>query len=249
MTYLIIGASSDIGKALIKKIDAETAADACPGVSAEKPLVIAHYRSDIQPLTELAAQCNNIFIKPLQADLSDEKQVEDLIVSIEACALDGINKIVFLPAMPLEYTKLKALDLERLKKQMEISIYSFLKIMQNFLPNMRKIENSRLVCVLSKVVTEELPPKMMADYVITKYALMGAMKALASEYGNSCLSIIGIAPDMTESKFLDNIDERIKLMTAASMKEGRLLLPEEVAGEIYRLLNDSEIQNGSILGL
>lgn len=247
MTYLIIGASSDMGKALIKQINSYATTSSAPtGSTSDKPLVIAHYRSDASPLESLSSECENITICPLKADLTDEKQVSELISSIESLATEGINKIVFLPAMPLEYIKLKALDLNRLRKQMDISIYSFLEIMRSLLPNMRKLEDSRLVCVLSKVVTEELPPKMMADYVITKYALMGAMKALASEYGNSCLSIVGIAPNMTESKFLDNVDERIKLMTAASMKEGRLLNPEEVASKIYNLLSNKDVTNGSI---
>lgn len=239
MTYLIVGASSDIGKALIKKINSEAKG------SNEKPVVIGHYRSSKDELEIIGNESTNIELKLVKADLSCEQEVSAFVDKIKEYS-ENVDKISFLPAAAFDYMRMKSLDIEKLKLEMEISVYSFLKIMQAFLPDMKKSEGSRVVGLLTKYVTDNMPPKFMTDYVVTKYALLGAIKSMASEYGGGKLIVAGLAPDMINTKFLNNIDDRIKELTAMNMKDGRLLEPSEVADEIYRLFTSDDIENGQI---
>ena len=66
---LIIGASSDIGINLIKKID-------------EKCLIIAHYNSSDEKLLELTKVLSNEMVM-IQADLSSENEILHMLDSIE----------------------------------------------------------------------------------------------------------------------------------------------------------------------
>ena len=47
-------------------------------------------------------------------------------------------------------------------------------------------------------------------------------------YENANLKIDYIAPDMMDTKFLDNLDPRIKEMSAVNSPLGRLLTPDDI---------------------
>ena len=53
--------------------------------------------------------------------------------------------------------------------------------------------------------TTNIPPKYLASYVTSKYALLGLVKALSNEYADKGIRINGISPSMIETKFLENI--------------------------------------------
>ena len=139
--------------------------------------------------------------------------------------------------------------IERLRTDMELQSYSFLKICKCVVPEMKKRAFGRVTVMLSKVVTEPLPPAFMAPYVVSKYALMGAMKAVAAEYDGSKVTVNGIAPDMMDTAFLADLDERIKEIAAEKSAIGRLIRPEEIAPYIFDLMENMEEKNGRILSV
>lgn len=266
LNYLIVGASSDMGRALIKKIDRELSLDVNSANSAmdnsineiatsssenEVVTIYAHYNSGKAKLEALEAELKNVKLVYIQADLSKRDGAAKLLSGLKCTAeknasikgpgaiLDGaeqiatINRFVFMPAYPFNYMRLKELNLELLETEMNISAYSFLEISKELLPVMRKIENSKVLVMLTKYVTDELPPKFMVDYVVSKYALMGAVKSLQAEMANKNLSIDYVAPDMVETAFLNNIDPRIIEMNKAA---GGILQPEDVAEMMYKKL-------------
>ena len=89
MTYLIVGASSDIGKALIKKINNEAKN------LIEKPVIIGHYRSSKDELDKLANECMNIELRLIKADLSSEHEVLAFVDNIKEYTenVDTFSKI------------------------------------------------------------------------------------------------------------------------------------------------------------
>lgn len=215
MTYLILGASSDIGCELIKYID-ENESNA---------VIYAHYNSGIDKLSKFGAK-----VIPVQADLSTEDGANKIIESVNC---ETIDRFIFLPAMKFDYMRVKDLDADKIKKEMQISVYSFLSISKALVPYMKKKENPAIFALLTKYVIDELPPKFMTDYIVTKYALLGAVKSLKAECGNK-INVTYLAPDMIDTAFLSNLDEKIIEMNR--MAAGGLLKAEDVARDIYKKL-------------
>jgi 3-oxoacyl-[acyl-carrier protein] reductase len=190
--YLIIGASSDIGIELIKSID-------------EDCLILAHYNSNDTELKSVSKNITNKLI-PLQADLFDDEQISSLIQHIEN-EYGTPNKIVHLAAPKFENIRFKDAKWENYQKELDITLKSAIIILSNFLPKLAKKKNGKVVFMLSSV-TLNIPPKALSIYTTSKYAMLGLMKSLASEYADKNIQINALSPSMIETKFLDNINEK-----------------------------------------
>ena len=181
-TYLILGASSDLGIDLIKKLDEENS------LSSEKSLFIAHYNSSKEKLESIPLNDKNKLVC-IQCDLSNMNAVDNLITEVKKYT-DAPTHIVHLAAEPFHYMKLKEFDRDFLIRDMDIQVCSFAKIMQPFLPVMAKRkQHDKVVIMLTSYVTG-MPPKFMLNYISTKYALLGLMKSLSSDYsGKASISM------------------------------------------------------------
>lgn len=230
-TYLILGASSDLGIELIKKLDEENSK------SSEKSLFIAHYNSSKEKLESIPLNDKNKLVC-VQCDLSNMNAVDNLIVEVKTYT-DAPTHIVHLAAESFRYMKLKEFDRDSFIHGMDIQVCSFAKIMQAFLPVMvKRKQHDKVVIMLTSYVTG-MPPKFMLDYISTKYALLGLMKSLSSDYSGKSININAISPSMIETKFLKNIDARIVQMVAENSPEKRNAKPEDIVPVIQFLLSES----------
>lgn len=234
MTYLIMGASSDIGIAYIKYLDRMAAGN-------EEITIIAHYNRSEDKLSKLTL--NKVKLLKVQADLSKADATNKIELFLKQQNL-SVSHFLFLPAQKFEYCRLKEYLTEKNQEYMDVQVYSFMNICKFLLPEMKKVKYGRVLVMLTYYVEEELPPKYMSPYLITKYALLGAMKSMASEYGGDNIKINGISPDMVDTAFLDNIDERIKEMTAYNNCNGRLIVAEDLAPFINKYLREDTVLNG-----
>jgi 3-oxoacyl-[acyl-carrier protein] reductase len=223
---LITGASSDIGLALIRRLIA----------SGDQPGILAHYYSSAVRLEQLRAELDFPSLIPLSADLSSESDVRELAARISGEF--GIpNRMVHLPALKLQYERFTKIQWDRFEVDLNIQVRSAVILLQNFLPAMAKMAAARLVFVLSST-TRAIPPKFMSAYGIVKQAQLGLMRALASEYGETGISINAVSPSMVDTRFLDDIPEVARNMSAAASPRKRNAKPEEVARAIEFLLSD-----------
>ncbi|MDR1649497.1 MAG: SDR family oxidoreductase [Synergistaceae bacterium] len=104
--------------------------------------------------------------------------------------------------------------------------------------------------VMLTTCTRGIPPKFLARYCMAKYALLGLMKSAASEYEGKGVYINGISPEMTDTKFLLNLDERIIETASRNSRFGRNLTADEVVEGILFLLSDNiNCMNGENLFL
>jgi len=92
------------------------------------------------------------------------------------------------------------------------------------------------VFVLSSV-TARVPPKFMSMYTVVKHAQLGLMRALASEYASSRITINAVSPTMIETRFLDEVPAPAKQMSAPAAPRGRLATTADVLGSIQFLLS------------
>lgn len=237
-SYLIIGASSDVAAEYIRSLAKHARKNAKNPI-----LIFAHYCKNKDRLEEIAKEYSGIELKLLQADLSDEAQALKLVNHVKQY-VKYPNYILHFPAMTFDYMRYRELDTDYLRQEMNVQLYSFLIITREFLPLMHKEYGNRVLVMLSSYVADELPPKFMADYIVAKYALLGAMKAAASEYGGKNLKINGISPIMMDTKFLSKMDPRIKEMTAMKSSINRVPKPEELIPYIDELLDSGCTKNG-----
>jgi 3-oxoacyl-[acyl-carrier protein] reductase len=226
---LIIGASSDIGLNLINNID-------------EECLILAHYNSSEKKLIELSKNIPNKIIT-LKANLSSESDITNFLNTIELNY--GIpNKIVHLAAPQFENIRFKDINWTSFQNDLNISLKSIVLILNRFLPKLVKEKNGKIVFMLSSV-TLNIPPKALTQYTTVKYALLGLVKSLASEYADKNIQINAVSPSMIETKFLENINEKFVELNAYNHPLKRNARVEDVVPIIKMLLsNESDYING-----
>ena len=237
--YLITGASSEVGMAYIKRLD-ETAS--------KKVVVIAHYANTKAGLEALQNELANVELHMVQADLSLADGADKVCAFIKEQGME-VTHVLHLAASAFSHVKIKKWDEEKVRKEMQIQFFSFASLMKDILPKMAKVGYGR-VCVMLSSYVLGTPPKFMSDYVAVKSALLGYVKAAAAEYGDKGVCINGISPNMMETKFLQNIDEKIVQMTAESSAMKRnIRVDETVSGIVYLLSDEASYVNGVNLNL
>ena len=226
---LIIGASSDIGLNLIKNID-------------EDALILAHYNSSNKKLLELSKNINNELVT-LKADLSKEDEINKLLDVIESDY--GIpNKIIHLASNKVENIRFKDVSWIDFEKDINISFKSAILILNRFLPEMAKLRKGKVIIMLSSYVLG-VPPKALTHYITIKYALLGLVKSLASEYSDKNIQINAVSPSMIDTKFLDNINEKFVELNAYNHPLKRNATVDDIAPIIKMLISkESDYMSG-----
>ncbi len=226
---LIIGASSDIGIDLIKNLN-------------EEILILAHFNSSSKRLIELSGQIRNTLI-PLQADLSQESEINTFLNKIES-NYSIPNKIIHLSANKVENIRFKDIQWSDFEKDINISLKSAVFILNRFLPALAKEKHGKVIIMLSSYVLG-VPPKALAHYTTVKYALLGLVKSFAREYSDENIQINAISPSMIETKFIDNINEKFVELNAYNHPLKRNASVEDITPMIkFLLLKDSGYMNG-----
>lgn len=227
---LIVGASSSIGCQIIRELPQENT------------LVLAHYCNNEKALEELRSEVA-LDMVTLQADLSKQADVDKLIGAIDE--LDVLpTKIVFLAAPKLTLVRFKNLTWQEFQKQSDMQLYVAYKILNTYLPKLAKLKEGKVVFMLSSC-TLGVPPMGMAHYVAVKYAMLGLMKSLSSEFSSKGIAINAVSPSMIGTDYLSEIPHHLVEMTADKHPLKRNGLPSDVAPAVCFLLSE---QAGFITG-
>ena len=116
--------------------------------------------------------------------------------------------------------------------------------MNRFLPKMAKLRKGKVIIILSSYVLG-VPPKALTHYTTIKYALLGLVKSLASEYSDKNIQINAVSPSMIDTKFLDNINEKFVELNAYNHPLKRNATVDDIAPIIKMLISkESDYING-----
>ena len=189
-TYLITGATSDVGRALIERLLQNAPADT---------LVLAQGCGDLEKLADLCARFPGQ-VRPFDVDLSDRAKV-DTFVQVLAASAPAPTHFIHLPALPVVNAKFKAFDQTRFDRDLEIQVHSAVRICRAVLPAMAKARFGRVLFIQTSY-TIGCPPKNTAAYVMAKSAIGGLVKSLAVEYARFGVTVNCVAPSMMETNFL-----------------------------------------------
>ena len=224
-TYLITGATSDVGRALIDRL---LTADA-------EALVLAQGCGDLEKLADLM-QAYPGQLRPYDVDLSDRAKV-DTFVQLLGSTVPAPTHFVHLPALPVVNAKFKAFDQSRFDRDLEIQLHSAIRLARGVLPAMAKAKFGRILFIQTSY-TIGCPPKNTTAYVVAKSALAGLLKSLAVEYARFGVTVNCVAPSMMETNFLKDTPDLIVQAAAEENPMGRNATPADVVPAMAFLLSE-----------
>jgi 3-oxoacyl-[acyl-carrier protein] reductase len=209
---LITGASSDIGRGLIRELMASRG-----DAAGFHGTMIAHAFSGSNKLELLKSEIPALVesLEIVKADLSSEAELSSMIETIRT--RHGFpNRIVHLAAAKLKLKRAGEFEWNALTSDLEIQVRSITAILKAFLPSMSKSGRRCKVVFMLSSATLGSPPKHMMEYVVAKYALLGLLRSLAIEYADKAICFNGISPSMVDTQFLSNVPEKYIAMAAAA---------------------------------
>ena len=192
--YLITGASSDVGTALIQRI------------LQEGDTVIAQGSGDLAQLAPLC-KAHPGQIHTYDVDLTDGQALDLFLKDVQA-NFPTPTHLVHLPALRMINTKFKKLDEERFELDLSVQVRSAIRICKTFLPAMAKAKRGRVLFMLTSYQIG-VPPKNATAYVMVKSMLGGFARSLAIEYAQYGITVNCVAPSMMETKFLADTSDLI----------------------------------------
>ena len=220
---LVTGASSDVGLALLRKI------------SGGYRRIWAHYHSNMEGIKALQEEFGDVIV-PIQADFGSRESTKAMIETIEASG-DLPDHLVHLSAPKARNLQFHKTSWEDYQRELDTSLRSVTEILQAFLPKMAKKKYGKVVFMLT-AYTIGMPPKFQSIYVTTKYALLGLMMSLSSEYASKGVTVNGVSPEMIETKFLSELPQLIIEQNAQASPLGRNLTASDVLPTFEYLLSE-----------
>lgn len=227
-TILVTGANSEIAAEYVKKY------------GERYDSVIMHYGQRRDRIDALKVAYGDLIV-PIEADLSDRDGVERLIESTKEYEID---EFMHLPAPKLRHIRFAKGSMDEFELEMQVAFWSFLMICQALIPAMVKRGSGRILVMLTEYTIDNQPP-YLSHYISSKFALLGLIKSLASEYGAKGIRINGVSPGMIETDFVSKLPQYVIDDNAKATVRGRNLTPADLIQTIgYLLSEESEGING-----
>lgn len=227
---LITGATSDLGYGYLKKFK-------------NKNITIIAFYYDFEERLDDLIENYGLNIVKIYFDFLCLDNLEEKVKELSEKYF--ISKVLHLSAPIVKQERFNKISKEVFYNDFTIQVVSLVEILKVVLLRMKKEKKGKIVIILSSCV-EGVPPKFWTSYVTSKYAMMGFLKSLISEYGQFNIQINGISPSMIQSKFLNNMDERMVEMGIEKHPMKRTVTIDEVAEIIdYLFFNNNSFLNGN----
>lgn len=165
----------------------------------------------------------------LQLDLTKDSAPDSVLENIDSFlkgSCDILDNAAGVSAMaPFEQT-----DSEVWDTTLAINFEAVTTLTRKLLPFLKKSDQARIIMIGS--ICSEFAPSGMSAYVVSKHAVLGLTRALASEFGTdgitvNCIQPGAIVTGITAAAFEGDISFREHWESKAAI--GRLGLPDDVA--------------------
>lgn len=219
---LILGASSDIGIDYLSRYHSNY------------DHVIAQYCTNGNELEKFHEKIGNK-IDLYKVNLLDESEVALFLSKIRE--KNRIPQfIIFLPAQKTQLLRIEETESQLLIDAMMLQVVSSFAIVKYFVPDMFSEGWGRICFMLSsvteQVVTYNLP------YVVSKYALLGEMKALALELASKSILVNAVSPSMVDTKYIAEVSDFVKKKKISASPMKRLVEKSEISRTIEFLISE-----------
>lgn len=233
---VIAAAASDFGSLLLRKI--------CESGTEDIEWIYATCHHSDRELEEVKKDRPELSGKLIcrRVDMSSIEEVEKMCEDILKKGTP--TDIVHLPAPKAKPMQFRKLGWDSFKEHMEISFRSAVLMLKGLLPPMAKAGEGRVIIMSSYYGTEAYTPNFLAPYVCAKAALLALVRSLSREYEGKNIMINAIAPELTDTKYLDEMPDVMKESAALQSERGRMLKPDEVVDVMLKYMDPSLEETG-----
>lgn len=234
---IVTGGSRGIGKA-ISQLLAQNGATVYATASTEN--TIEGWASDYN--TSVKGE-----IRQLYFDVSDERAVRDAILKVkkECKHIDGlVNNAA------VEYNELIGMiDMTHAKKMFAVNVFGTINMLQVVSKVMSRQENGGSIINIASM-TALRGNRGQAVYSATKGAVISFTKSAAKELASKKIRVNAIAPGLTNTDMMKQVDPQKLDERIHNICMGRLAEPEDIAGACLFMLSDlSNYVSGQILAV
>jgi len=205
-TVLITGASSGIGKELVKVYAANS----------YNLILVARSKNKLDDLKQELEKTNNVEITNISLDLSNQDSAEELFSIVKEKKLQVdilINNAGF--GLNGEFTEI---DINSQTNMINLNILTLTKLSNIFAKQMQQQNSGNIVNIASTAAFQ--PISNFAVYAATKAYVLSFSEAIAVELKSKNISVTAICPGATESNFMDSAGvKKISMLSIASSKQ------------------------------
>ncbi len=236
---LITGAGRGIGRAIALRL----------AYAGHPVVLVARSHNEISELrNEIVERGGKAYATP--CDISDSAEVNLLKEDVESDL--GAVRILVNNAGLAPTAKLQDTTDEMWRETFAVNTDGAFYITRAFLPGMLK-EGGHVISIASTAALAGF--RYTAAYTASKHALLGLMRALAAEFKSSEVKFSTICPGFTRTQILTKAMQALADRSGKTLieaegiyammnYEGRLIEPEEIAGTVYKVINDRNLISG-----
>ncbi|MBM7552684.1 elongation factor P 5-aminopentanone reductase [Thalassobacillus pellis] len=217
---LVIGASGDIGKAIVRQL------------IKDGKRVLLQYFHNRKAVNDLQTEISNEqWLGAIQADLTTSAGITgfigELFIQIDAVVFAGGASV---------YGLFQDMDEEVMDRLYHLHVKTPWLVTRHLLPGMIQRKGGHILVISS--VWGSVGASMEVLYSSVKGAQDSFVKALAKEAATSNVSVNGIGPGYIETKMNNIFNEEEKAAIIESIPSGRPGLPEEIAALASFLMSE-----------
>lgn len=168
----------------------------------------------------------NVWIKPIHIDLSESESIKTGIKLImqEKLSIDVLVNAAGIVSPNRLFTMTKMEDIRRV---MDVNFFSVIELTQLVCRSMMRQRKGSIINVCSIAAWGEDTSQM--EYAASKAALTIATKKLARELGISGIRVNAVAPGLTQTKMLGDLENEQLQYITKGIGLHRVGTPEEIA--------------------
>jgi 3-oxoacyl-[acyl-carrier protein] reductase len=169
------------------------------------------------------------------ANLSDPAAVDGLIEAAEGAAGAPVDILVANAGITRDGLLLRMKD-EDWAEVLKVNLESYFRLSRSAVKGMMRRRHGRIIGITSVVGVTGNPGQ--ANYAASKAGMIGFSKALAQEVATRGITVNCVAPGMIASPMTDALNEQQRAQILATIPQGRLGTPQEVAAACVFLASD-----------
>lgn len=224
-TALVIGSTGGIGEAT------------CIQLAKDGFDLAIHYLKNKSKAEKISYQLEKIGSKTVVVSgdivsISDVQEMRDKSVR----ALGNISVIVNCSTIPVANIKFQDLEWKDMQAHYDSNIKGSFNLLKVFTPMMEKDRFGKFIAITT--LYTEKPTTELLNYITSKTALNGFVKALAFELAPKGIRINLVSPGMVDTPLIADVPEKVRLLYEAQTPLRTLATAEDVAGAISFLASD-----------